>query len=203
MALTPIPYTKNWADVFGSQTVPTEANAGSASKVNPPTITNVNVAAGGATTVLATRAGVGKIDWGDGTVEAMAATGNLAHTYTRNGDFGIKIWTDADPSAFATARAHVNNTPKPDTAQVFSVTMTELVGAFTVANGRAPFDVDFGDGTVERHFDQSFSHTYAAAGDYTVKLRDSSSWRTSVIAAAVAPLVAPPEEKTKSSKKAA
>lgn len=198
MALTPIPYTDNWSGTFGSQVIPTEANAPTAAKVNPPVIASAVLSTPGLVTVVATRAGVGKVDWGDGTpLGVMAAGGgNLTHTYTRNGNFGIKIYTDADPSVFATTRVTVNNVPKPSSEQIFSVTMTELVAAFTVANGVAPFDIDFGDGSIGRSFGINFSHTYAAPGDYNVQLRDSGGWRPSVVATAAnaAPLGPTPPE---------
>lgn len=105
MALVPIPYTKNWKDVFGSQFVPTLANAGAAAFVAPPAITSANTNAAGLCTVVATRAGAGRIDWGDGSALAvMPASGNMTHTYTRKGNFGITIYTDADPTARATTR---------------------------------------------------------------------------------------------------
>jgi hypothetical protein len=108
MAL-PVPVLKNWYDQFGSQNVPTEAGGGAASYVAPPTITSATLSAGGVCTVVATRAGAGKVDWGDGSaLGTMAASGNLIHTYTRLGDFAITIYTDAAPDAKTVKRFRVN-----------------------------------------------------------------------------------------------
>lgn len=92
MALTPIPYTKNWFDTFGSQIVPDEASAGTAAKkaaiqlLDGPRITT-----GSTVSVTFNHADQMEIDWGDGANETHNPGGGAkTHIYTRNGNF--QIW---------------------------------------------------------------------------------------------------------------
>lgn len=175
MALLPIPYTKNWKDVFGSQFIPTEANAGSAAFVEPPNIVSLTPGANGLVTAVVTLASTGRIDWGDGTpLQVLAASGSPTHTYSRPGNYGVKIYTDADPQTIAQRRVIVSDMPDLNFTIVPSVPnradITAQVGL------SFPVNVHWGDGNSQfvSHPSQLPGHTYEDPGTYNVSVVDST-----------------------------
>jgi len=115
MALTPIPYTENWKDVYGAQGAPENTPA----KMDPVSgywtndtgtydETIVVVLAGGTTNYL--------IDWIDGSdpQQVAVATGTATHVYAQNGSYLIKIWDKDYPTNVAYLHAIVSGIPSVD-----------------------------------------------------------------------------------------
>ena len=115
-------------------------------------------------------------NFGDGVTQNAPGT-NIAHTYTNRGSYNVTLTlTDIlGCTATVTKPAYINVTkPQPD----FYTTDTNSCagsGVFFINNTVAigptiSFFWDFGDGTFLTTPARNVSHTYAAAGTYSVKL---------------------------------
>jgi len=108
MALTPIPYTKNWFDVFGSQI----ADAALGAKIALPVI-SAQTFVDGILTFTATHALGVVIDWGDGSSTETGATGEYDHGFMRDGAYNIRVWPVGYPDAYVEIDIRMSITDDP------------------------------------------------------------------------------------------
>jgi hypothetical protein len=95
MALTPILFSKNWKDTYGSQF----AAEALAAKLVAVTASLVDAIPPAISLNVAHTAGV-VIEWGDGELTPSAG-GIVAHTFTRNGAYRIRTTAVGYPDLFA------------------------------------------------------------------------------------------------------
>ncbi len=164
MALTPIPYTKNWDDVFGSQNAP-EATA---VKIADIVIAAPWSISGQIVTINRTHASAMQVDWGDGVIEA-APTGVRTHTYTRRGEYRVRSWITAYPDIYVDELIRVTTRP-PATVTLAAGTTNQLV--LTVHGAIYPLTIHWGDGQTryEESDKGNMSHVYPAPGAYTLRV---------------------------------
>lgn len=120
------------------------------------------------------------LDWGDGTVDDISANpnGTYNHTYATTGNYTIAITaTSIAGSANDDVALAFTDVPAPtvtfNTPQLSGNTVTVSIGSvasnLVVTPSCVRVIIDWGDGTIDEVTGQTTaSHTYAAAGDYTV-----------------------------------
>ncbi len=113
-------------------------------------------------------------DFGDG---GTSTSQNPSHVYASPGTYSVQLEvTGTSPDGTDSVTAPVSATVVgPDLTALFSVSLSSLAATFTDLSTPGPsgpitaWDWDFGDGT-PHGTTQNPSHTYAAAGTYTVTL---------------------------------
>lgn len=122
------------------------------------------------------------INWGDGTAETVASDGaTVQHTYAADGDYTIQV-RDQQTPAITVSKDIVVPVPSDDPTLALSAedpadryAVTAAITLPPQANGKA--NVDWGDGTdpemvtVGTDGTVDVTHTYKAAGVYTVTVR--------------------------------
>ena len=119
MALVPIPYTKNWEDVFGSQDLPTVENAASFGDTpfTPTQITSLVVNGNAVHLEWTSEAGGVHVDFGDGSgFNLVSSPAN--YIYDRMGDFGITLFAVVNPTLKDTARVRIESLGVVDEPQL-------------------------------------------------------------------------------------
>lgn len=174
MALTPVPYTDNWFDTFGSQVAP----IGQAAKTAPIVIVAPVALAGQVVTINRTHALAMVIDWADGSpVEVHAAGGGVkTHTYNRPGNYRIRSRVTSQPDVLIDEQIRV--TTRPDGTFTIEAHDSEPNGIkLDITGAIFPVTIQWGDGDSRyEQFDTGIIyHTYPAAGSYVVEVHNAAA----------------------------
>ena len=118
------------------------------------------------------------LDWGDGTVDDVTGLSSATHSYTTLGNYTIEL-TATNVVGTSSDDVALSFTAQPAPTVVFGApavsgtTVTVTIGTSVGSNvvytpACARILIDWGDGIIEEVTGQnSATHTYAAAGDYT------------------------------------
>ncbi|WP_246136334.1 LamG-like jellyroll fold domain-containing protein [Leekyejoonella antrihumi] len=119
--------------------------------------------------------------WGDGTPDTVGASATASHTYAAAGQYTVSLTVTDNGGAPSTPVTHSVTVTAPPVNQppvaAFTVTSTGLTAAVDGSGSSDPdgtvssYDWTWGDGTPDTvGASATASHTYAAAGQYTVSL---------------------------------
>lgn len=176
MSLTPVLYTKNWKDTFGSQ----QAADSVVNFIAPPVVSlagiSVRTAAINISYPLETT-----IDWGDGTIQLNQVAGAKTHDYANDGDYIITVMNETYNDVFAQVRARINYGL---TSLSLDATALLLDASVAITGQVYPITLDWGDGTSiflpnDSALEANKTHTYEADGTYLVSVLDSRVRRSS------------------------
>lgn len=176
MALTPVAYTKNWKDTFGSQ----EAPESTVNFIAPPVVTLSGVSVRTAAINVSYPLEV-TIDWGDGTVQLNQAAGAKTHEYAADGDYVITVMNETYNDVQAQVRARVAHGLM---SLSLDATATLLDAEVAITGQVYPITLDWGDGTSiflpnDAALEANKTHTYEADGTYVVSVLDARVRRSS------------------------
>ena len=169
MALLPIPYTKNWADVFGSQvSLPEQA-----AKIPPVIIATASFTGG-----------VIRVTWTGGQAPFTVvppfgapiegAVSPLNVPVTRSGDYLVEVRCTNFPDNRAKVKVRVADWPQPSVVVTWTEEGMRLNLDFS--NVSYPLVIDWGDGSnrYEEFYKGKIGHTYDEPGTYVVHARGSN-----------------------------
>lgn len=143
------------------------------------------------------------IDWGDSTDDTVATDGSyVQHTYAADGEYTITVRDQQTPAVMSEREVTV---PLPADEPTVSLAATNLANRFVVtatvgmpSQSSGQGTIDWGDGsepqdvTVGEDGTATVSHTYAAAGVYSVLVRRSDITTYRARAAVAVPVQADP-----------
>lgn len=169
MALTPIPYTKNWKDVFGSQVAPPETLA----KIALPTAVLDQTNNPSILLTVAHPDGV-VIDWDDGSDPEPSVDAAVPHVYTRNGKYRIRTHVTGYPDVYVDTIVYVSSIQNGPL--VINGTAFNKVVTLDVGDAVYPININWGDGSADYYDNPSsavLEHTYATADTWTIQVNDA------------------------------